>query len=91
MFLLSDDSRPILATHPPAWLPCHDYSHMTGDDSMKIDSQEFHRLFTPGLRQVAELFQQYDYELRIAGGAVRDLLTGVSTCALNTFIKTNQV
>lgn len=42
---------------------------------MKIDSPEFRGLFTPELKQLAELFERYQYELRIAGGAVRDLLT----------------
>nr|XP_054766191.1 LOW QUALITY PROTEIN: CCA tRNA nucleotidyltransferase 1, mitochondrial-like [Lytechinus pictus] len=41
---------------------------------MKIDSPEFRGLFTPELKHLAELFERYHYELRIAGGAVRDLL-----------------
>ncbi|KAK7488682.1 hypothetical protein BaRGS_00020135 [Batillaria attramentaria] len=43
---------------------------------MKIDTPEFHKLFTPELKQLKTLFDKYDFELRIAGGAVRDLLTG---------------
>ncbi|XP_007440690.1 CCA tRNA nucleotidyltransferase 1, mitochondrial isoform X2 [Python bivittatus] len=45
--------------------------------TMKIDSSEFQSLFTPGLRSLAELFHKENYELRIAGGAVRDLLSGI--------------
>lgn len=41
---------------------------------MKINSPDFHGLFTPELTQLAELFARYNFELRIAGGAVRDLL-----------------
>ncbi|EZA62403.1 hypothetical protein DMN91_010686 [Ooceraea biroi] len=43
---------------------------------MKLDSPEFRSVFTPELQTVAELFKKYDYELRIAGGAVRDILMG---------------
>ncbi|XP_033633622.1 CCA tRNA nucleotidyltransferase 1, mitochondrial-like [Asterias rubens] len=42
--------------------------------TMKLDTPEFHAVFTPELRQLAEIFEQNNYELRIAGGAVRDLL-----------------
>ncbi|XP_019392155.1 PREDICTED: CCA tRNA nucleotidyltransferase 1, mitochondrial isoform X2 [Crocodylus porosus] len=45
--------------------------------AMKFESPDFQSLFTPGLRSVAELFEKEKYELRIAGGAVRDLLNGV--------------
>ncbi|XP_019360259.1 PREDICTED: CCA tRNA nucleotidyltransferase 1, mitochondrial isoform X1 [Gavialis gangeticus] len=45
--------------------------------TMKFESPDFQSLFTPGLRSVAELFEKEKYELRIAGGAVRDLLNGV--------------
>ena len=47
------------------------------DSTMKITSNQFQRLFTPGLLQLADLFKQYNYEIRIAGGAVRDLLMQV--------------
>lgn len=42
--------------------------------TMKVDSPEFRNLFTPELRQLAEIFKQNNYELRLAGGPVRDLL-----------------
>ncbi|GAB1603389.1 CCA tRNA nucleotidyltransferase 1, mitochondrial-like [Argonauta hians] len=41
-----------------------------------INSPEFHSLFNPNLITLINLFKKYNYELRIAGGAVRDLLTG---------------
>lgn len=41
---------------------------------MKLDSPEFQALFTPELKNLVEVFNKYGYELRIAGGAVRDLL-----------------
>ena len=43
---------------------------------MKLESEEFKALFTPELLQLASLFEKNNYELRIAGGAVRDLLMG---------------
>ncbi|XP_070594358.1 CCA tRNA nucleotidyltransferase 1, mitochondrial [Erythrolamprus reginae] len=45
--------------------------------TMKIESPEFQSLFTPGLKGTAEIFDKENYELRIAGGAVRDLLSGI--------------
>lgn len=43
----------------------------------KLDTPEFHSIFTPELNTLATLFQKYNYELRIAGGAVRDILMGI--------------
>jgi tRNA nucleotidyltransferase (CCA-adding enzyme) len=43
---------------------------------MKLDTPEFRSLFTPELKQLTEVFKQYNHELRIAGGAVRDLIMG---------------
>lgn len=43
---------------------------------MRLDCPEFHSLFTPELQTLANLFKTYNYELRIAGGAVRDILQG---------------
>lgn len=40
----------------------------------KIDSREFQTLFTPELKLLVGLFETNGHELRIAGGAVRDLL-----------------
>lgn len=44
---------------------------------VKLNSPEFHSLFTPELLTLANLFKKYNYELRIAGGAVRDILMGI--------------
>lgn len=43
---------------------------------MKLDCPEFHSVFTPELQTLQGLFKKYNYELRIAGGAVRDILMG---------------
>ncbi|XP_076964629.1 CCA tRNA nucleotidyltransferase 1, mitochondrial-like [Callospermophilus lateralis] len=45
--------------------------------TMKVQSPEFQSLFTEGLKSLTELFVRENHELRIAGGAVRDLLNGV--------------
>ncbi|XP_014678164.1 PREDICTED: CCA tRNA nucleotidyltransferase 1, mitochondrial-like [Priapulus caudatus] len=42
--------------------------------TMKLDTPEFKSMFTPELNCLAEIFQKHSYEVRIAGGAVRDLL-----------------
>ncbi|XP_014862810.1 PREDICTED: CCA tRNA nucleotidyltransferase 1, mitochondrial isoform X2 [Poecilia mexicana] len=44
--------------------------------TMRLKTSEFKSLFTDGLNGIAELFEKHQYELRIAGGAVRDLLSG---------------
>lgn len=41
---------------------------------VKLDSLEFRSIFTAELQILANLFKKHDYELRIAGGAVRDIL-----------------
>ncbi|XP_042907112.1 CCA tRNA nucleotidyltransferase 1, mitochondrial [Parasteatoda tepidariorum] len=43
-------------------------------NTMKLDSPQFHAIFTPEVNGLSELFQKYGYGLRMAGGAVRDLL-----------------
>ncbi|MGH0172424.1 UNVERIFIED_CONTAM: hypothetical protein FKN15_069698 [Acipenser sinensis] len=43
---------------------------------MQLKTKEFQSLFTEGLKGIAELFEKHRFELRIAGGAVRDLLNG---------------
>jgi len=42
---------------------------------MKLESSKFQNVLTPELNTLSSLFTKHDYELRIAGGAVRDLLT----------------
>lgn len=48
-----------------------------GPVSKKIDTPEFQSLFTLGLRNIQNVFDQYGYKLAVAGGAVRDLLMGL--------------
>jgi hypothetical protein len=43
---------------------------------MRLDSPQFHALFTPELTKLSRLFARNEFELRMAGGAVRDLLMG---------------
>lgn len=43
---------------------------------MKLDSPEFKSIFTEELNKLVSFFNQYGYEIRVAGGAVRDLLMG---------------
>ncbi|XP_034193041.1 CCA tRNA nucleotidyltransferase 1, mitochondrial [Osmia lignaria lignaria] len=43
----------------------------------KLDNALFHSLFTSELNTLAQLFKKRNYELRIAGGAVRDILMGI--------------
>uniref|UniRef100_A0A182NRH5 Poly A polymerase head domain-containing protein n=1 Tax=Anopheles dirus TaxID=7168 RepID=A0A182NRH5_9DIPT len=45
---------------------------------MKIDSPEFHSIFTQELNDLIALFKRYNYEIRIAGGAVRDILMNIN-------------
>ena len=45
--------------------------------TQKIDSPEYRALLTPSLLKLAELFKANQYELRVAGGAVRDILMGI--------------
>uniref|UniRef100_A0A8D8ZH62 CCA tRNA nucleotidyltransferase 1, mitochondrial n=2 Tax=Cacopsylla melanoneura TaxID=428564 RepID=A0A8D8ZH62_9HEMI len=44
--------------------------------TMVLDSPEFRSCFTPELKSLAAIFTKHGYELRIAGGAVRDMLMG---------------
>lgn len=44
--------------------------------TMQLKTKEFQSLFTDGLNGIADLFRKNQFELRIAGGAVRDLLSG---------------
>ncbi|XP_062853606.1 CCA tRNA nucleotidyltransferase 1, mitochondrial isoform X2 [Trichomycterus rosablanca] len=44
--------------------------------TMQLKTKEFQSLFSDGLNTLAEIFQKHQFEIRIAGGAVRDLLSG---------------
>ncbi|CAG4954076.1 unnamed protein product [Parnassius apollo] len=43
---------------------------------IKLDTPEFKNIFTQEVLDLMNLFEKYRYEIRIAGGAVRDLLMG---------------
>lgn len=43
----------------------------------QIDTPEYRSILTPSLLKLAELFHSNQHEIRIAGGAVRDLLMGL--------------
>jgi tRNA nucleotidyltransferase (CCA-adding enzyme) len=43
---------------------------------MKLNNSSLELLSTPELKALEEIFKRHKYELRIAGGAVRDLLSG---------------
>ncbi|CAL2042567.1 unnamed protein product [Caenorhabditis brenneri] len=45
--------------------------------TIKIDNEDFRALFTPELLKLRDLFAKRNYEIRIAGGAVRDLLMNI--------------
>nr|CAH7764677.1 unnamed protein product [Callosobruchus chinensis] len=44
---------------------------------MKMDTAEFRSIFSDELQALITLFKEYGFEIRIAGGAVRDLLMGI--------------
>ncbi|KAK9722544.1 Poly A polymerase head domain [Popillia japonica] len=44
----------------------------------KLDTPAFKSIFTDELNSFVSLFRKHNYEIRIAGGAVRDLLMGLS-------------
>ena len=43
----------------------------------KIDSPNFHSIFTEELNELSRLFKKHSFDLRIAGGAVRDILMDI--------------
>lgn len=57
--------------------PDHRKIETFGPVAMKLNSPEFHSLFTPGLEAVKRIFDKNSFELCIAGGAVRDLILGI--------------
>lgn len=44
----------------------------------KLDPSVYQALLSPQLIYLFSLFHEYDYEIRIIGGAVRDILLGVA-------------
>ncbi|XP_037921957.1 CCA tRNA nucleotidyltransferase 1, mitochondrial isoform X2 [Hermetia illucens] len=45
---------------------------------VKLDTPEFKSIFTNELYDLIDLFKKYGHEIRIAGGAVRDILMNIS-------------
>lgn len=43
----------------------------------KLDGPEFHSILSEDVKTLVGLFRKYNHEIRIAGGAVRDLLMGI--------------
>ncbi|XP_050674983.1 CCA tRNA nucleotidyltransferase 1, mitochondrial isoform X2 [Leptidea sinapis] len=43
---------------------------------LKLDTPEFRNIFTQEVMDLKKIFDKYNFEIRIAGGAVRDLLLG---------------
>uniref|UniRef100_A0A915D6G7 Poly A polymerase head domain-containing protein n=1 Tax=Ditylenchus dipsaci TaxID=166011 RepID=A0A915D6G7_9BILA len=54
--------------------------------TMKLDTPDFKALFTPELEQLAEIFLKNGHEIRMAGGAVRDLLMGINRLMLTSLL-----
>lgn len=44
--------------------------------NLNIDTAEFERLWTPAVRQTADILSRYGFDFRVVGGAVRDFLQG---------------
>lgn len=49
----------------------------------KLDNPLFHSIFTPELNTLAQLFRKYNYQLKLAGGAVRDILMDIKPADLD--------
>lgn len=45
--------------------------------TQKIDTPEYRSLLSPSLLKLAALFKAHQHEIRVAGGAVRDILLGI--------------
>lgn len=46
------------------------------EKKVKLNSPEFKKLLTPGLKKLDALYKENDKDLRIVGGAVRDIIIG---------------
>jgi tRNA nucleotidyltransferase/poly(A) polymerase len=46
------------------------------EKTLRIDQQEFEKLFTPDIKKVIEIVRQYGFDIRVVGGAVRDFIRG---------------
>ena len=54
------------------------FIHMDVKDAVvkHLNTPEFRSIFSPGLKQLQQIFAKYNFELRLCGGAVRDILLG---------------
>ncbi|GFT22259.1 CCA tRNA nucleotidyltransferase 1, mitochondrial [Nephila pilipes] len=61
---------------PKIWVRASSYKPRSESKlvMMKLDTPQFKAIFTPEVNILSELFQKHGYGLRMAGGAVRDLL-----------------
>lgn len=50
--------------------------HITEDQNIKISDEKFKDLINPDLQEIIEALQSNGYQVRIVGGAVRDILLG---------------
>lgn len=44
----------------------------------KLNSPEFQSIFTDELKSLTDIFKKYNHEIRVAGGAVRDILMKIT-------------
>ena len=51
---------------------------MKATDIENVESAEFKSLMTPELLKLGKVFKQNNYDIRLVGGAVRDLMLGKS-------------
>ncbi|KAJ8674279.1 hypothetical protein QAD02_005541 [Eretmocerus hayati] len=52
--------------------------HRSNPIIKKLETPEFKSIFTPELEELSRLFKKYNFELRVAGGAVRDIVMGIN-------------
>ena len=45
-------------------------------NEFKVDAEKMKPIITPELLKLVDIFKNHNYEIKIAGGAVRDLLSG---------------
>jgi hypothetical protein len=51
-------------------------NHLTNVNKIQKTYPEFEKIFNNDLRILEKIFKNYKYELKITGGAVRDLFAG---------------
>lgn len=50
---------------------------------MKLESSQYGFIFSPQLTTVLQVFDKYKFEIRLCGGAVRDILSGITPTDLD--------